>query len=619
NKRQPLLDAGKLGASPLEGALTGEELEKNNLPDVVARWRQRNDAELERARTERSFCVPKGDIVANGYDLSLNRYKQAAPPKDVVADSQYRDRAESVADPRMGGPGRLEIRRLDQIAQIFLGRADDMPVIDRQPEDDVQRFLPASALKAPLPEVEALPVSIVQASDDNRIRGGDLLGMAPAGRWLIAPDDYRGVQAGRGVVVIRLNQDVAPAEYVAEFLAHHCESGAFASNEDASSDVGRDIGLLDVPLPRGDQGALAGHASSLGDGFSYLQERLASLRERRASAFAAESPKQIADSLQTAARRSLLLKSALQRIEQPYQVIQDSYPYGIARAVRRFKNSVNPMERLEASLQCSESLIVSLGIFSLALAKKMAWDSIEKDGGKARRQDIGTWILSIENGGASLGHWIAVARTVGEEARRTGESASGLAGAVAKRRGGGGLIADLERIVKIRNEIRHGAAPRTRAEFEKRLDEIEPILRSGLEGSEFMAESQWVHTEKISWREREQIFGVSALSLMGDHPDFLGVEFLSGRPLPDERLYARSQDAQMVELSPFCVLQSCPSCLSPEIFYPDRLVGSTVRMKSLDRGHSLDSDEIAEDMRMWIHGVRKRSEWWFKKYLRESQ
>ncbi|MGV7852876.1 N-6 DNA methylase, partial [Mycobacterium kansasii] len=49
-------------------------LEANDIPDVFARWKQRNGTERERARAEQSFCVPKGEIAAQGYDLSLNRY-----------------------------------------------------------------------------------------------------------------------------------------------------------------------------------------------------------------------------------------------------------------------------------------------------------------------------------------------------------------------------------------------------------------------------------------------------------------------------------------------------------------------------------------------------------------
>lgn len=91
DKRQPLLPEEKLGVSP-QVALTAEDHAKNNLPDVLARWEQRDTFEFERSRTEQSFCVPKADIVANGYDLSLNRYKEVVheevehvPPREILA------------------------------------------------------------------------------------------------------------------------------------------------------------------------------------------------------------------------------------------------------------------------------------------------------------------------------------------------------------------------------------------------------------------------------------------------------------------------------------------------------------------------------------------------------
>ena len=47
----------------------------NDIPDIVARFHNR-EAEQERARTDQSFLVPKQEIVDNGYDLSINKYKQ---------------------------------------------------------------------------------------------------------------------------------------------------------------------------------------------------------------------------------------------------------------------------------------------------------------------------------------------------------------------------------------------------------------------------------------------------------------------------------------------------------------------------------------------------------------
>ena len=75
DKRQPLLTDDKLGPTP-PLALTEPEAEKNDLPDVVRRWAKRDGAERESPRTAQSFCVPKADIAAAGYELSLNRYRE---------------------------------------------------------------------------------------------------------------------------------------------------------------------------------------------------------------------------------------------------------------------------------------------------------------------------------------------------------------------------------------------------------------------------------------------------------------------------------------------------------------------------------------------------------------
>ncbi|MBP1786209.1 type I restriction enzyme M protein [Micromonospora sp. HB375] len=92
DKRTALLPAEKLGPRP-QVALAGNEHTRNNLPDALARWFRRDGDELQRARTEQSFCVPKVDIIEQGYDLSLNRYKEVLheevehrSPLDILAD-----------------------------------------------------------------------------------------------------------------------------------------------------------------------------------------------------------------------------------------------------------------------------------------------------------------------------------------------------------------------------------------------------------------------------------------------------------------------------------------------------------------------------------------------------
>ncbi|OAZ91387.1 type I restriction-modification system subunit M [Halomonas sp. G11] len=92
DKRTPLLPPEKLGPKPQQ-ALTTEEHEKNNLPDILTRWVNSETTEQKRSRTAQSFCVPRKEIATAGYDLSLNRYAEIEheevkydPPEDIIAD-----------------------------------------------------------------------------------------------------------------------------------------------------------------------------------------------------------------------------------------------------------------------------------------------------------------------------------------------------------------------------------------------------------------------------------------------------------------------------------------------------------------------------------------------------
>jgi len=112
DKRTPLLPENLLGPTPHEPItaenqfedpapvqLTDEQLAKNNLPDLLARFRNRTTTEPGRACTEQSFTVGIDDIRAADYELSMNRYKEIVfedeatrDPKDILNEITQLDR-----------------------------------------------------------------------------------------------------------------------------------------------------------------------------------------------------------------------------------------------------------------------------------------------------------------------------------------------------------------------------------------------------------------------------------------------------------------------------------------------------------------------------------------------
>ena len=67
------------------------EISENDIPDIIERFHHLEQEE-NRERTEQSFLVPKQEIVENGYDLSINKYKKIEyvpveyPPTSEILD-----------------------------------------------------------------------------------------------------------------------------------------------------------------------------------------------------------------------------------------------------------------------------------------------------------------------------------------------------------------------------------------------------------------------------------------------------------------------------------------------------------------------------------------------------
>lgn len=74
------------------------ETAENDIPDIIARFKALN-AEGDRSRSDKSFVVPKDEIAANGYDLSINKYRRTEyeavvydPPHKILDEIEAAER-----------------------------------------------------------------------------------------------------------------------------------------------------------------------------------------------------------------------------------------------------------------------------------------------------------------------------------------------------------------------------------------------------------------------------------------------------------------------------------------------------------------------------------------------
>lgn len=90
-----------------------DKIEDDDLPDLITRYANM-DGEADRKRTDKSFLVPKNEIIEQNYDLSINRYKE------IEYEAVEYDSPKEIINGKNGEPG------LRQIAEERLQILDEL-------------------------------------------------------------------------------------------------------------------------------------------------------------------------------------------------------------------------------------------------------------------------------------------------------------------------------------------------------------------------------------------------------------------------------------------------------------------------------------------------------------
>lgn len=82
-------------------------IDQNDIPDIIERFHHL-DKEAERERTGQSFVVPKQELVDNGYDLSINKYKKTEyVPVEYPPTSEILTKIETIEQEIISGLAEL--------------------------------------------------------------------------------------------------------------------------------------------------------------------------------------------------------------------------------------------------------------------------------------------------------------------------------------------------------------------------------------------------------------------------------------------------------------------------------------------------------------------------------
>lgn len=482
---------------------------------------------------------------------------------------------------------RHDTLQIGDAASVFRGRARR---VDRDQTTDSQPGITGRSIRrgalVPISELDG----VVQAQGSPvELQTGDVVGQEIGDRpkWAVVSDDYAGMLAANTVVIVRLNEAARiPPAYLAAFLNSEIGQIVIPTGGAAARHVlVNQLAALYVPVPSGlSSNGIDAQLADLDRAIEATLSLLADLESTRDGVFTATDSDELASRLRDSAETGRVFLEVVERVQDPAARLRDTLPYPIARAIRAHDIAGDEVQRYEAMLGITEAAAITLGAIGLA------WCLQAREQTAAENE----WRTKLWRGGVSLGHWIAVASDASSAARAAGDQLAGFAHALRARRGGRGLRSDLEVLVRERNDARHGGAgPRTRAEALQRTTELSLNLGGLLEGVAFLAGLPIWLVERITLREDEG-FDVRALRLMGDHPDFEPKLFQSPTALRDGELYVELAPDRRVPLGPVFSWFDCPFCRRPEVYFVDRVQNSTARLKSFDRGHPYDSQEVAD-------------------------
>ena len=89
---------------------------------------------------------------------------------------------------------------------------------------------------------------------------------------------------------------------------------------------------------------------------------------------------------------------------------------------------------------------------------------------------------------------------------------------------------------------------------------------------------------------------IKTLKYTGDHPGLLSEDNEYSDVLKKGDLYIQLEVSRWVSLFPFITVHNCPNCKTHETYFVDYWEDHKAKLKSFERGHTLDGYEVAVEL-----------------------
>ncbi|MFB3921981.1 MAG: hypothetical protein ACE145_09675 [Terriglobia bacterium] len=429
-----------------------------------------------------------------------------------------------------------------------------------------------------------------------KIRAGDLLiqriGANPA--CMVAPSGLVGAIASDTVFILRPKSEEADPYLISQFLSS-------SDGQDLLAERLAGVGAptLSISTLRSVQVPVLGETvakdlQELSQVEQALRVKAEKLRALRLTVFSADSSSGLQSRLREIRQVSKSVAAGIEQSESfPFQ-IRNLYPYPLAYPYRLLVGINNPSELYSQQLRVAENILAFLASICLALVDK-------RD-----RAGCAVDLAACWRGGISPGDWREICQKAvrvlkNYKDHRLAQSLSALWADTGKK----GFFQRVDTLIRLKNDMKHDRGPKNEDEFVEATCTLGEVLTECLRDMAFMTEHPIRLVRDMDVARGTRTVVIYTLRCEGDHPGFPQEKADYPEPLKKNDLYIEVEPARWVALFPFVVPRNCPQCKSREIYFVDKWQGKgePALLKSFERGHSVENDEVGQGLEAWQNGA----------------
>jgi hypothetical protein len=387
------------------------------------------------------------------------------------------------------------------------------------------------------------------------------------------------------VLVLRPLESV-PLEVI-DFVVAYLRSPAATrlhSAYNSTLHLGREIGVLTVPIPDEEILTALRNLKEAQNNFLKWADEAGRVID---SIFEYPSVKEARPKIIEAGRFVRWRNREAANLDDPDFVARRAFPYPIAHRWRVMEASLSggtPGYGYTSILDTAEAVLTFLAQVVLVLARAAG---IEVKAVEVIRR-------KLEGGsGPGMGDWAAVLQETTGKHFAAGLSQSGLANIIAMF-----STAEVEAARKRLSNRRNDEAHNRRVEAADLAEAINSALtdlRRLTQAAAFLVDMPLRHVTATSWDSFTRVATVTYREMIGDHWVVKSqTDQVPSNDIETDSLYMLDPDGYWHLMRPFVVVRHCPQCRTISTFHVDALTKGTVRLKSIENGHTvMDEHELS--------------------------